>query len=74
MEKIAYIWRMRGCGLCGVKPRGRAPILDLEGAALPEDLTQIGQQKGLWVAVVPGQGIRHVVFRPLCGLIGFGSS
>jgi ADP-heptose:LPS heptosyltransferase len=44
------------CGLCGVKPRGRAPILDLEGAALPEDLTQIGQQKGLWVAVVTGAG------------------
>jgi ADP-heptose:LPS heptosyltransferase len=44
------------CGLCGVKPQGRAPILNFEGTALPEDLTQIGQQKGLWVALVTGAG------------------
>lgn len=44
------------CGLCGVKPQGRAPIMDYEGAALPEDLNQIGQQNGIWVAVVTGSG------------------
>jgi ADP-heptose:LPS heptosyltransferase len=44
------------CGLCGVRPRGRAPILDLEGVALPEDLAAIGEQKGLWVALVTGAG------------------
>ena len=44
------------CGMCGVRPLGQAPKLDVEGTALPEDLARIGEQKGLWVAVVTGAG------------------
>ena len=39
------------CGLCGVKPRGRAPILDLEGAALPEDLAQSANERTVGCSV-----------------------
>lgn len=44
------------CGMCGVRPRGRAPILDAQRVELPEDLSAIGERKGLWVALVTGAG------------------
>ncbi len=44
------------CGMCGVRPRGLAPMLDVEAVALPEDLAGIGAQKGLWIALITGAG------------------
>ncbi len=44
------------CGMCGVRPRGRAPVLDGQEVELPEDLTAIGERKGLWIALVTGAG------------------
>jgi ADP-heptose:LPS heptosyltransferase len=44
------------CGMCGVRPRGRAPILDGQEVELPEDLSGIGERKGFWVALVTGAG------------------
>jgi ADP-heptose:LPS heptosyltransferase len=44
------------CGMCGVKPKGRAPIVGPQEADLPEDLAAIGERQGLWVALVTGAG------------------
>lgn len=44
------------CGMCGVRPRGRAPIFNAQPAELPEDLAAIGERKGSWVALVTGAG------------------
>lgn len=44
------------CGLCGVKPTGRAPRLKVSPKQLPGDLGEIGSVEGLWVAVVVGAG------------------
>ena len=44
------------CGMCGVKPVGRAPMLDAPDSDLPEDLAAIGGRNGLWVALATGAG------------------
>jgi ADP-heptose:LPS heptosyltransferase len=44
------------CGLCGVRPLGRAPSLRKESPELPPDLTDIGRDQADWVAVVVGAG------------------
>lgn len=44
------------CGLCGVRPTGRAPRLVVSPVQLPADLSEIGNTNGLWVAVVVGAG------------------
>ena len=44
------------CGLCGVRPTGRAPILKGPETDLPEDLAAIRGREGVWVALVTGAG------------------
>ncbi len=44
------------CGMCGVKPTGRAPILGAQETGLPSDLAAIGERSGVWVALVTGAG------------------
>ena len=44
------------CGLCGVKPNGRAPILQGSETDLPEDFAAIRERQGFWVALVTGAG------------------
>jgi ADP-heptose:LPS heptosyltransferase len=44
------------CGLCDVKPRGRAPYLHEKKIDLPVDLAPIGESDGLWIALVTGTG------------------
>ncbi|MBI4002742.1 MAG: glycosyltransferase family 9 protein [Nitrospira defluvii] len=44
------------CGMCGVRPRGHAPVLAGQEVELPEDLSAIGERKGLWIALATGAG------------------
>ena len=44
------------CGMSGVRPRGRAPVLEGQEVELPEDLTAIGQREGQWIALAIGAG------------------
>jgi heptosyltransferase-1 len=44
------------CGLCGVRPRGRAVALGHGNVALPADLEEIGANGDYWAAVVIGAG------------------
>jgi len=44
------------CGLCDVRPRGRAPFLQEKQIDLPDDMAPIGEGNGLWVALVTGAG------------------
>ena len=44
------------CGMCGVTPRGRAPIYQPIAVDLPEDFASIGVRPGRWVALVVGAG------------------
>jgi ADP-heptose:LPS heptosyltransferase len=44
------------CGMCGVKPLGRAPHLIVPAEPVPSDLSAVGQEGGLWVAIVIGAG------------------
>ena len=44
------------CGLCGVRPSGRALSLRKISAELPPDLQAIGQDEADWAAVVVGAG------------------
>lgn len=44
------------CGMCGVLPRGQAPLCVPPAAELPDDLAGIGERRGLWVALAVGAG------------------
>lgn len=44
------------CGMCDVRPLGRAPFLQETDVALPEDLAAIGERPGLWLALATGAG------------------
>lgn len=44
------------CGMCGVRPRGQAPLSVPPAVALPGDLAKIGERQGLWVALATGAG------------------
>lgn len=44
------------CGMCGVKPRGRAPIYDQSTGDIPSHVAAIGEREGLWVALAVGAG------------------
>jgi ADP-heptose:LPS heptosyltransferase len=44
------------CGMCEVRPRGRAPFLQEKHIDLPDDMAPIGERHGLWVALVTGAG------------------
>jgi len=44
------------CGMCGVRPRGQAPLHVPSAVELPDDLTEIGERRGLWVALATGAG------------------
>lgn len=44
------------CGMCGVRPRGQAPLSVPPTVALPGDLAEIGERRGLWVALATGAG------------------
>lgn len=44
------------CGMCGVRPRGRAPLYDPSTGDIPPDLAAIGEREGLWVALAVGAG------------------
>lgn len=44
------------CGMCGLKPRGLAPVLKQQDVGLPEDLRAIGERTGIWVGLVTGAG------------------
>lgn len=44
------------CGMSGVRPRGRAPLLPPPAVDLPDDLASVGERQGLWVALVTGAG------------------
>ncbi|ODT45015.1 MAG: hypothetical protein ABS70_04135 [Nitrospira sp. SCN 59-13] len=44
------------CGMCGVLPRGQAPSCVPLAVDLPEDLAEIGERQGRWVALVTGAG------------------
>lgn len=47
------------CGLCGVKPLGRAPRLTRGAERLPHDLEGVGKARGLWCALAVGAGDRE---------------
>lgn len=49
---LADVW----CGMCGVRPRGQAPLLAPPVVELPEDLAEIGERPGLWIALATGAG------------------
>ncbi len=49
---LADVW----CGMCGVRPRGQAPLLVPPAVELPADLAEIGERRGLWVALATGAG------------------
>lgn len=44
------------CGMCGVRPRGRAPLFRPPAVETPEDLASIGERQGLWIALATGAG------------------
>lgn len=44
------------CGLCGVRPPGRAAALRCRSVSLPQDLEEIGSRGDHWAAVVIGAG------------------
>lgn len=44
------------CGMCGVLPRGQAPLYVPPAVELPGDLAEIGERQGRWVALVTGAG------------------
>ncbi len=44
------------CGMCGVLPRGQAPSCEPPPVELPQDLAEIGERQGRWIAVVTGAG------------------
>jgi ADP-heptose:LPS heptosyltransferase len=44
------------CGMCGVRPQGRAPLCDPSAGNIPQDLAAIGEREGLWVALAVGAG------------------
>ncbi len=44
------------CGMCGVLPRGQAPLCVPPAVELPGDLAEIGERQGRWVALVTGAG------------------
>ncbi len=44
------------CGMCGVRPRGQAPLSVPPAVGLPGDLAEIGERRGLWVALATGAG------------------
>ena len=44
------------CGMCGVLPRGQAPLCVPPAVELPEDLAEIGERRGFWVALATGAG------------------
>ena len=44
------------CGLCGVDPPGKPPILTPAATALPPDLEQVGSQNGSLVGLIVGAG------------------
>ena len=44
------------CGMCGVRPRGQAPVYEPTAVDLPQDLAPIGGKEGRWVALVVGAG------------------
>lgn len=44
------------CGMCGVRPRGQAPSYVPPAAGLPEDLAEIGERRGCWIALATGAG------------------
>ncbi len=46
------------CGLCGVRATGRAPHVPARDVRVPPDLEAVGQDAGLWVAIVVGAGDR----------------
>ncbi len=49
---LADVW----CGMCGVLPQGQAPSCAPAAVELPEDLAEIGERRGLWVALATGAG------------------
>ena len=49
---LADVW----CGMCGVRPRGQAPLHVPPAVELPEDLAGVGERQGLWVALATGAG------------------
>jgi len=49
---LADVW----CGMCGVRPRGQAPLLVPPAVDLPGDLAEIGERRGRWVALAIGAG------------------
>lgn len=49
---LADVW----CGMCGVRPRGQAPLCVPPPTELPDDLAGIGERRGLWVALATGAG------------------
>src|SRR5574338_987723 len=53
------------CGLCGVRPRGRAMALRHENVALPVDLEEVGSHGDHWAAVVIGAGDAERCVPPL---------
>ncbi|HXF92892.1 MAG TPA: glycosyltransferase family 9 protein [Nitrospiraceae bacterium] len=46
------------CGLCRVRATGRAPHVPAREVRVPTDLEAVGQDDGVWVAVVVGAGDR----------------
>lgn len=44
------------CGLCGLRATGVAPHVSARDVRVPADLAAVGQDAGIWVAVVVGAG------------------
>lgn len=44
------------CGLCRVRPTGEAPVVAARDAHVPQNLTAVGQDGNVWVALVVGAG------------------
>lgn len=44
------------CGLCGVHPPGRPPVVTLTADRVPADLESVGRHGGPWVGLIVGAG------------------
>ena len=44
------------CGLCGVRPPGRPPTIDISPCSVSSDLEDIGKYGGPWIGLIVGAG------------------
>ncbi|MDH5668949.1 MAG: glycosyltransferase family 9 protein [Nitrospira sp.] len=44
------------CGLCGVRPTGKPPRINVTPCVLPVDIEPIGKQGGPWIGLIVGAG------------------